>query len=319
MSLRRVTLNSVSQVSMESMPLMEDSKPGHIWLRIPRLLFFYEIPRWQQDNEYLLSGYRPMSGSTWISFAGLAYMHNQTINIYSHLVGCIAFCALPFYFHCNFYRFQPNAKIDDMVVISIYCTGVAVCFAFSATFHILWNHSQALTSYWNKLDYLGILVLMWGAGIPTIYYGFFCNQSLQWLYWMTTSSTALCCTIVTLHPRFISPQFRRWRACFYGGFGLSSIVFVAHGLLIHGWEIQRAHMSLNWMAWMAMSNLVGAVTYAARVPERWVPYKFDIFGASHQILHVAVMTAAIIHFCGLLKAFSIIRSNVDVCQLTAFN
>jgi predicted membrane channel-forming protein YqfA (hemolysin III family) len=55
------------------------------------------------------------------------------------------------------------------------------------SFHIMWNHSHSLTSFCNKLDYLGILILMWGASIPTIYYGFFCNQSLQWLYWMTVS------------------------------------------------------------------------------------------------------------------------------------
>lgn len=42
-------------------------------------------------------------------------------------------------------------------------------------------------------------------------------------------------------------------------------MFVAHGLIIHGWALQRAHMSLHWMAWMATSNLVGAAIYAARV------------------------------------------------------
>ena len=51
----------------------------------------------------------------------------------------------------------------------------------------MWSHSQPLASFCNKLDYLGILVLMWGAGIPTVYYGLFCNQNLQWLYWMTVS------------------------------------------------------------------------------------------------------------------------------------
>ncbi|KAH0491860.1 hypothetical protein TgHK011_003263 [Trichoderma gracile] len=317
MSLRKGASQSASQVSMEERnPLVKDNKPGHLWLRVPRLLYFHEIPSWQQDNEYLLSGYRPTSGSTWTSIAGLFYLHNQTINIYSHLVGAVVFCLLPFYFYWNYYRFQPNAHLDDVVVISTYCLGVAVCFTFSATFHIMWNHSQPLTSFCNKLDYLGILVLMWGAGIPTVYYGFFCNQNLQWLYWMTTSSTALLCTIVTLHPRFISPQFRHWRACFYAGFGLSSVIFVVHGLLVHGWAVQKAHMSLNWMAWMATSNIVGAAIYAARVPERWFPYTFDIFGASHQIFHVAVMVAAVIHFCGLLQAFTIIRSNTAVCILS---
>jgi adiponectin receptor len=42
-------------------------------------------------------------------------------------------------------------------------------------------------------------------------------------------------------------------------------MFVAHGLIIHGWALQSAHMSLLWMAWMATSNLVGAAIYAARV------------------------------------------------------
>ena len=90
-------------------------------------------------------------------------------------------------------------------------------------------------------------------------------------------------------------------------------------------------MSLSWMAWMATSNLVGAVIYAAsmpacfcianvyhgtdmiQVPERWAPYKFDMFGASHQLLHVMVMVAAAIHYWGLLEAFTNIRSDAHTC------
>jgi adiponectin receptor len=34
----------------------------------------------------------------------------------------------------------------------------------------------------NKLDYLGILILMWGAGIATIFYGFSCDQKLRLTY-----------------------------------------------------------------------------------------------------------------------------------------
>ncbi|KAI6081445.1 putative hemolysin-III channel protein Izh2 [Hypoxylon rubiginosum] len=284
------------------------------WLKTPNLLFFHQIPTWQQDNEYILSGYRPTSGSALRSIASLLYLHNQTINAYSHLIGAVIFVALPFYFYQHDYVYQPNARVDDIFVVSVYCLGVAVCFAFSATFHIMWNHSYPLTSLCNKLDYLGILVLMWGAGIPTIYYGFFCNHNLRLLYWTTTSSTALCCAIFTLNPYFGSPQFRRWRACFYAGFGLSSIIFIIHGLMLHGWERQKSHMSLVWMGWMATSNLVGAAIYAARIPERWAPYRFDILGASHQIFHVAVMIAAWIHFCGLLEAFHGIRSRHDSCS-----
>lgn len=149
-------------------------------------------------------------------------------------------------------------------------------------FHILWNHSCTVSKFCNKLDYLGIVVLMWGAGVPTIYYGFPCDYDLRLTYWgmvrcdlphllslvltqVQTSVTALCCTFLTLSPRFGSPQFRHWRATFYAGFGLSSIFFVIHGLTLYGWEVQKDRMSLVWMGWMATANLLGAAIYAARV------------------------------------------------------
>jgi adiponectin receptor len=70
---------------------------------------------------------------------------------------------------------------------------------------------------------------------------------------------------MTLHPHFASPAFRHWRACFYAGFGFSSIIFVIHGLLLFGWQVQKARMSLVYMGWMATANITGALIYAARV------------------------------------------------------
>ncbi|TRX89055.1 hypothetical protein FHL15_010074 [Xylaria flabelliformis] len=141
----------------------------------PKLLFFHEIPAWQQDNEYILSGYRSTSGSAWKSVTSLRYLHNQTINAYSHLLGAVLFLALPVHFYQNEYLRQENAHVEDIYVVTVYCLGVAVCFTLSAT--------HSLTSFCNKLDYFGILILMWGAGIPTIYYGFLCNNILRVLYW----------------------------------------------------------------------------------------------------------------------------------------
>ena len=51
----------------------------------------------------------------------------------------------------------------------------------------------------------------------------------------------------------------------YAALGLSAVVFVAHGLLKHGWEVQNERMGVGWMGLMALLNLGGAVAYAARV------------------------------------------------------
>ena len=40
------------------------------------------------------------------------------------------------------------------------------------------SHSQRVAAFGNQLDYLGIVILMWGFTIPTVYYGFFCDQGL---------------------------------------------------------------------------------------------------------------------------------------------
>ena len=132
-------------------------------------------------------------------------------------------------------------------------------------YHIISNHSPTVQKFGNQLDYLGIVILMWGSTIPSIYYGFYCDPELRKLYWLNVSFLASVCIVATLHPNFRHPTFRPYRAAMYAGLGLSAIVFVVHGLLLHGWTTQNHRMSLDWMALMAMLNLLGAMSYAARV------------------------------------------------------
>lgn len=60
-------------------------------------------------------------------------MHNETANIYLHLIGAAIFFALPF---CLFWeeippRYAIATKVD-IVVCLIYFFGVAICFCLSA-------------------------------------------------------------------------------------------------------------------------------------------------------------------------------------------
>ena len=51
----------------------------------------------------------------------------------------------------------------------------------------------------------------------------------------------------------------------YAALGLSALIFVVHGILLNGWKVQNWRMSIDWMALMALFNLLGATCYAARV------------------------------------------------------
>ena len=156
---------------------------------------------------------------------------------------------------------------------------------------------------------MGIAILIWGSTIPSVYYGFYYDAKLQKLYWLLITVLATSCTAATLFHRLHGPALRPLRAAIYSGLGLSAACFIIHGLVLYGWDIQNARMGLKWMGLTASLNLVGAIVYATRIPERWYPRRHDFFGSSHQILHIMVIVAGLTHWAGLLSAFHYLHGN----------
>ena len=272
------------------------------------LLHWNDLPSWQQDNGFILSGYRQASGSFRESLNSLQHIHNEVVNIYSHLLGAVLFAALPIYV-CVKVRNHAIVQVGDIIGFAVFFFGATFCFFLSAFFHIMSNRSEKVAARWNQLDYLGIVILIWGSIVPSVYYGFYCDPNLQKLYWTLVSVQAAVCTIATLIPKFPHPTFRKYRTAIYASLGLLAMAFITHGLLIHGWEIQNHRMSLIYIFITVMLNLLGAVIYTARIPERWDPLRYDIYGCSHQIFHFIVVFAGLIHMFGLLSAFDYIHSH----------
>ena len=148
-----------------------------------KLITWDQLPAWQQDNHFIHGGYRPASGSYLGSFQSLAYLHNESVNVCSHLIGAIiAILAGGSLFSAIGKRY-PLADRDDLWVISCYFMGAVACLGMSATYHLISNHSEAVAKFGNKLDYLGIVALIWGSFVPTVYYGFREDIHLMKLYW----------------------------------------------------------------------------------------------------------------------------------------
>jgi adiponectin receptor len=53
----------------------------------------------------------------------------------------------------------------------------------SSSFHTIMNHSLKMEKLGMQLDFQGVILLMWSATVPLIYYGFYCDKTLQWVYW----------------------------------------------------------------------------------------------------------------------------------------
>ena len=91
------------------------------------------------------------------------------------------------------------------------------------------------------------------------------------------------------------------RSTSFGILGLSAFVPVVHGVFLNGWGEQNNRMSISYFMGLGALNGLGTAIYAMRVPERWIPKTFDIYGSSHQIMHVLVACGALSYAIGLLK------------------
>ena len=63
------------------------------------LLFWDDLPVWRRDNGFIHSGYRQNRPSYLHSFGSLFYLHNQSVNIWTHLVGAITTVAGSIYLY----------------------------------------------------------------------------------------------------------------------------------------------------------------------------------------------------------------------------
>jgi len=82
------------------------------------------------------------------------------------------------------------------------------------------------------------------------------------------SILAMACILATLTRRFQYLTLRPYLTAIYTLLGLSSVIFIIYGLIIHGWDVQNRKMSLTYLLITAILNVLGAIFYVARIPER---------------------------------------------------
>lgn len=106
---------------------------------VPSFLLNYdELPPWRQDNHFIRTHYRPMSSSFFTSFQSIFQLHNESVNIHSHLSGAwiFLFIALSLY---SLER-HPVTSADIIAFLSFF-SGAVMCLGISATYHTVSNHS----------------------------------------------------------------------------------------------------------------------------------------------------------------------------------
>lgn len=192
-----------SDMSKERTSRIGDSNPGS---QIPNpdsrtsqktnghLIHLKDLPEWAQDNPYILSYHRPISFSYRICLTSLTYIHNQTVNIYSHLLFLFPILYLILRATLALTGLEEpstSPRREDVVVFAIFFAGGIACMAFSTCYHTLMCHSEAVAQKCRQLDYAGIACLIWSSFVPTIYYTFTCEVEMMRKFLLTVSFTCV--------------------------------------------------------------------------------------------------------------------------------
>ncbi|KAJ6784447.1 hypothetical protein PWT90_11022 [Aphanocladium album] len=145
-----------------------------------RTLTWSEAAEWQRDSDFILSGYRRKKADYLEVFFSLAFLHNETCNVYTHLVGALLLPQTA----TNVLRSlsQPqffDVSSTDYTMFNIFFGSAECCLLLSTAFHLLGAHSHKVEQFWHRMDLLGIVIVTMGTFIPGIYYIYYCEPFLQ--------------------------------------------------------------------------------------------------------------------------------------------
>jgi adiponectin receptor len=230
--------------------LLNHRRPAHLFTRAsksrekdgtsplapPRLQTFSDLPTWYQDNPYILTHYRPVSYSHTSCLYSWTYLHNESLNIYTHLIPAVLSLFAQLYTQRLLAHHFPLATLSDRLVFALHILAATTALTLSTTYHTLLNHSVHVSALWLRLDYAGILALILGSFISGIYVGFYEHPHLRTAYWGMISALSIAAAVLVLGDRFQGPRYRSVRTAAFVLTALSGLAPLAHGLRIYGWS-----------------------------------------------------------------------------------
>lgn len=203
------------------------------------LLTLGEVPKWYDINPFILTGYRHQTNSLLGCLASWTYLHNESGNIYSHLIPAVA----AIFGHRLLYNYlraeYANLRDKDWTIISLQLWAALACMSTSTMYHTMICHSPKVKHSCLMYDYVGIIAVMLGNFISGIYFGFYCEPRLRLTYWILVTTMSLATGVVMLNPRFHGPKWRRFRMNCFLLTGFFASAPMVHGTIRWGREFVR--------------------------------------------------------------------------------
>eukprot|EP00217_Crustomastix_stigmatica_P013723 CAMPEP_0183800292 /NCGR_PEP_ID=MMETSP0803_2-20130417/24408_1 /TAXON_ID=195967 /ORGANISM="Crustomastix stigmata, Strain CCMP3273" /LENGTH=366 /DNA_ID=CAMNT_0026045003 /DNA_START=51 /DNA_END=1146 /DNA_ORIENTATION=- len=207
---------------------------------------FLQLPAWARDNEFVTSGYRFEFNLTQ-TLRSVFKLHNETLNIWTHLGGFLVFVFLTFWVAACVVEPDSVAELPaawaawardalpkgtamrarEVVArwpIFVYCAGAMCCLGASTVCHTLGAMPRHISQAIWRFDYAAISIMITTSCFPPVFYTFLCLPHWRLFYLCACTVTGAAQIILALDPRFMAPAWRTTRAGTYLAQGTLAVV-----------------------------------------------------------------------------------------------
>jgi len=276
-------------------------------------LNYDEIPEWYKDNQYILTQYRDVDKGYLYYLKSILKIHNETMNIWTHLIGAMMFIGIGIY--SNFH-FDLKHYWSQYLCINVYLLSIFITFLFSSVMHIFYPKSREICKHLQKLDYIGINIQIFSSMATFIYYAFYCEKEIQIVYYILILVTGILNTVITTLTILTEYRYRWVRmTSFITCIVLFLVPIIHRSLLINKNVLEKNsfHEELIYFTISTIIFIISLLVFAFRIPEKLSPGLFDICLHSHQIFHILVVIGSFILYMGFINVMN--KDNSIICQL----
>lgn len=274
------------------------------------LLHYDDLPAPWRVNPHIHKGYR-FSECKWACVRSVISVHNELINIWTHLIGLVIVLALAFHFYPMSINFSMSTRAD-IIIAAVFFFAAVKCLICSTIWHTMNSIShQTLLDRFACVDYMGISLLVAASILTTEYAAFYCEPVSRWVYMGLTALLGVGGVILPWHPAFNRADMSWARVLFYVFLALTG--FLPFGQLAYTRGIAWAHFFYAPLAKSLLVYIIGACLYASKTPERFFPGFFDYIGCSHNIWHLTVLAGIVFHYTAMQTMFlsALLRAQTD--------
>jgi len=241
-----------------------------------------------------------------LCFKTLFTIHNETMNIYSHLLPGLYFLAQLPLIATRSHVYSVFDSTQSLVLMAIQASVIVFCMLASSIYHLFTPLSEEVYYSLLKLDLIGIGLMIFGLTLCAVFIGFHNFKSERNYVLIGMACLMVGNLIMQMTPCYTHDRFNGCRTAFYVlvlmvclTLALVSRFYIATPIEIEG-HYGQLMLSFVWLR-------IGFVFFHWRIPERCLHHtknirdkaqrararkfkqRVELFGASHFWWHVFVV------------------------------